>query len=170
MIKKILLFALVMFPVISFAQETKIAYADYADLVVSMPEYQQLRDTLLKREQAFQDDMKVISEDFNRKLSEYIAQQETLIESIKLRREQELNDIREKAAAYQQDAEREQAALEQALFIPIQAKLQKAIEEVGSENNFLYVFNAQPNAMILLYVSPNAIDAAPLIKKKLGIQ
>jgi len=52
------------------------------------------------------------------------------------------------------------------LFTPIQNKFQKAVEDVGAEKNFLYVFDSQ----VMLFISPTATDATPLVKKKLGIQ
>ena len=167
MIKKIVLFALVMFPVISFAQESqKIAYVNYDEVTNAMPEYKQMIDSLQKKANAFQEEIQTMSEEFSRKYSDYIAKKDSLPESIKLRREQELEDIQMRVQNFQQHAGQEQDELQQTLSIPIRNKLQKAINEVGSENNFLYIAHSG----IFLYMSPNATDATPLLKRKLGIQ
>ena len=166
MLKRLLLFALVTFPVISFAQESqKIAYLNHLDVINIMPEYKQLLDSLKKAETDFQAELKVLSDEYAKKLSDYISQRDTLNESIKLRREQELEDIRQRADNFQQYAMQKQEETQQTLFAPIQAKLQKAIEDVGRENNFLYIVNAQA----FLYISPSATDATPLVKRKLGL-
>ena len=164
MFKKIVLFALVMFPVIAFAQD-KIAYVNIADVYVSMPEYKQMQDSLQKSADEFQAELKSMSDEYSKKLSEYVDQQDSLNESIKQRRQAELEDIRQRAATFQENAAQKQDDLQQRLSGPIQDKLQKAINEVGSENNFLYIANAQ----VFLYAAPNAVDATPMIKKKLGI-
>ena len=167
MVKKIVLFALVMFPVIGFAQEAqKIAYVNYGDVVVAMPEYKQMQDSLRKSETEFQSELKILSDEYAKKFSDYIAQRDSLNESIKLRREQEIEDIRQRATTFEQYAVQKQDELQQALSVPIQTKLQKAVDDVGRENNFLYIANSQA----FFYISPTATDATPLVKRKLGIQ
>jgi len=165
MFKKIVLFILVMFPVIAFAQE-KIAYVNIADVYVSMPEYKLMQDSLQKSADEFQVELKSMSDEYTKKLSDYVAQQDSLNESIKQRRAQEIDEIRQRAVNFQDTAAQKQDELQQKLIAPIQDKLQKAINDVGKENNFLYIANAQA----FLYASPTAVDATPLVKKKLGIQ
>ncbi|MCL1933590.1 MAG: OmpH family outer membrane protein [Candidatus Azobacteroides sp.] len=167
MFKKIVLFALVMFPVIGFAQETqKIAYVNYFDVVMAMPEYKQMQDSLKKSDSEFQAELKVLSDEYAKKVSDYVAQRDSLNESIKLRREQEIEEIRQRADNFQQYAAQKQDELQQSLSVPIQTKLQKAIDDVGKESNFLYIANSQAFS----YISATATDATPLIKRKLGIQ
>ena len=165
MFKKIVLFALAMFPVIAFAQD-KIAYVNIQDVYVSMPEYKQMQDSLQKSADEFQAELKSMSDEYSKKLSDYVNQQDSLNESIKQRRQAELEDIRQRASTFQESAAQKQDELQQKLSGPIQDKLQKAINEVGNENNFLYIANAGA----FLYASPSAVDATPMIKKKLGIQ
>ena len=167
MFKKIVLFTLVMLPVMAFAQESqKIAYMNFGEVIVAMPEYKAMMDSLTRSESAFQNDLKALSDEYQKKLSDYIAQRDSLNESIKQRREQEITDLQERAANFQQEAAQKLDAMQQAFTAPIQAKLQKAIEDVGRENSFLYIINSQA----LLYNSPNATDATPMVKRKLGIQ
>jgi len=166
MLKKFLLFALVALPAISFAQESqKIAYVNYGDVIVAMPEYKQMTDSLKRSEAEFQAELKVLSDEYSKKLSDYIAQRDSLNQSIKTRREQELDEIRQRADNFQQYAVQKQDELQQTMSAPIQTKLQKAIDDVGRENNFLYIANSQA----FLYISPSATDATPLIKRKLGL-
>ena len=166
MIKKILLFAVVMFPLAGFAQEAKIAYVNYGEVALSMPEYKLMIDSLQKQEQLYQAEMQSINDDYTKKYSDYVAVQETLDESIKIRRLQEIENIRVGGENFQQFAQQKMEELESALTIPITNKLKKAVEDVGSDNNFLYIIDSTP----LRYISPSAINATPLVKKKLGIQ
>lgn len=166
MIKK-LLFVLVMFPVIGFAQEAqKIAYMNYFDVIVAMPEYKQLQDSVQKVEEAYREDMKSMMDDYTAKVSDFVAKQDSLIEGIRIRKQQEIEDIRARYENFQQFASQNLEELQSSLFVPIETKARKAITDVGAENNFLYIINSP---QILMYTSPNAVDATPLIKKKLGI-
>jgi len=165
MIKKVLLFALIMLPVLSFAQEGRIAYVDYNEIVPFMPEYKQMDDSLRKEAQAYEIEMKSLSDEFSKKVEDFVANQETLPESVKTRRQQEIENIRTNAENFQQQYQLKQDEIQQKMLIPIQARLQKAVDEVGAENNFLYIIDNTT----LRFISPNAANATPLIKSKLGI-
>jgi len=166
MFKKIVLFALLALPAVVFAQEQKIAYVNYGDVVTAMPEYKQMQDSLNKSANEFQAELKTMSDEYTKKLSDYVTQQDSLNESIKLRRQEELQNLQQRAENFQQYASQKQDEMQQRLSVPIQDKLQKATNDVGKENNFLYIIDFQA----LRYESPSAVDATPLIKKKLGIQ
>jgi outer membrane protein len=166
MIKKILLIALVALPLGAFAQEaSKIAYVNYMDVIASMPEYKAMNDSLKKSEAEYQAELKVLSDEYTKKVSDYVAQQDSLNESIKQRRIAELQDLQQRAQNFQETAAQKQDELQQKLSQPIQEKLMKAVNDVGKENNFQYIANAQA----FLYIAPDATDATPLVKKKLGI-
>jgi len=165
MVKKIVLFALVMFPVIAFAQD-KIAYVNSMDVLTTMPEYKLMQDSLNKANNEFQAELKNMSDEYTKKLSDYVNQRDSLNESIKARREQEIQDLQQRAELFQQSAAQQQDAMQQRLSAPIYDKFQKAVNDVGKENSFLYIIDSQ----VLRYSSPTATDATPLVKKKLGIQ
>lgn len=167
MFKKIVLFAILIIPVMTFAQETqKIAYVNHDEVFTAMPEVRQASDSLTKVGESFQAELKTMSDEYEKKFTDFIEQQETLSEAIKIRRQADLNDLRERTNNFQQYAGQKIQELEQALVVPIQEKLKKAINDVGKENNFLYIADSR----VLLYISTNAVDATPLVKKKLGIQ
>ena len=62
----------------------------------------------------------------------------------------------------QQDVNKKQ----QELIAPIQQKMADAIKAVGTEQGYTYIIDPQ----VLLYTGPNAIDATPFVKTKLGLQ
>ena len=62
----------------------------------------------------------------------------------------------------------ERAQKEQQLLQPIIEKVQKAIDTVGEENGLIYIFDV--SSQVVLYHSDKSIDAAPLVKAKMGIK
>ena len=167
MLKKFVLFALVMIPVMALAQESqKIAYVNYEEVFLAMPEFKAMQDSLKSSATSFQAELKIISDEYTKKLSDYIDQRDTMNPSIKTRREAEIDEIRQRAENFQQYAAQKQSELEQALMMPIQDKFHKVVNDVGKENNFLYIVNSQA----FIYISTSAVDATPLVKKKLGIK
>jgi len=167
MIKKIVLIALVMLPVATFAQESqKFAYINYMDVANAMPEFKLMNDSLTKSANEYQAEITNMRDEYTKKLSDFVNQQDSLNETIKIRRQQEIQELQQRVENFQQFAAQKQDEMQQRLSAPIQDKLQKAVNDVGKENNFLYIANAGA----FLYISPNATDATPLVKKKLGIQ
>jgi len=146
------------------------AYLNYNDIVTTMPEYKQMQASLKNSQDESQAELKAMSDEYTQKLSDYVAQQDNLNESIKVRRQQELQNLQQRAQDFQQSAAQKQEALQQRLLTPIQEKLQNAINEVGKENNFLYIINHHPNDSLLLYIAPQSPDVTSMVKRMLGIQ
>jgi outer membrane protein len=168
MLKKNLLFALLLIPAMAFAQESqKIAYFKFYDVLTALPEYIQMQDSLKKQAAVFQSEMEILNEEYTKKTTAFQEQQETLVELIKARKIQEIEDLRERAVTFQQQAQQQQEQLQQALFAPIQTKILKAVEEVGTENHFAYILEGSNG---LLYISPQSPDATPLVRTKLGLK
>jgi outer membrane protein len=165
MLKKIVLFALLLIPAIGFAQE-KIAYFKSSEVIPSMPEYTQMLDSLKKSEAALQAELEGMADEYTKKVTAFSEQQATLSESIKTLRLKEIERIRESTETFQRQAMQIQDDLQKTLFAPIEAKVKKILSEIGAENHFSYIVNAD----LMLYISPHSTDATPLVKAKLGIK
>lgn len=165
MLKKIVLLALILLPLGAFAQE-KIAYFSPAEVIVIMPQYKQMQDSLQKMQVANEKEMEVMQEDYKRKYDAFMKESDTLTENIKIRRMQEIQDIENRASQFFEFAQKQLSEAQQALLAPIHQKLRDAIQAVGKANNFLYILDA---SSVVLYMSPSAVDATPLIQKQLGL-
>jgi outer membrane protein len=53
------------------------------------------------------------------------------------------------------------------LQVPVLESFRKAVEAVGEENGFLYIFEI--NSGLTLFNSSQSVDVTPLVKAKLGI-
>ena len=164
MLKKIALFALLLLPLGAFAQE-KIAYFNPAEIYVIMPEVKQMNDSLQKTQEYMEKEMGALQEEYVKKYQAYMNESEGLIESIKVRRLQDIQDAEERITLSRDQFQQALGQLQQALLAPIQKKINDAIQAVGAANNFLYILDMAA----LLYWSPNAIDATPLIQKQLKL-
>jgi outer membrane protein len=165
MLKKIVLFALLLIPAMGFAQE-KIAYFKPSDVIPAMPEYTQMLDSLKKSEAALQAELETMADEYTKKVTAFSEQQASLAESIKTVRLKEIERIRESTETFQRQAMQIQDDLQKTLYAPIDAKIRKALQEIGTENHFAYIVNAE----LMLYISPQSPDATPLVKAKLGLK
>lgn len=166
MFKKIVLFTLLFIPVSLLAQE-KIAYFNSGEVIMAMPEYTQMQDSLQKTQEAFRKEMSSMEDEYSKKYQAFMAEADGLVESIKVRRMQEIQDIEQKASNFNEQSQQQLQQLYEQLMTPIQQKIREAIQTVGAENNYTYILEA---GATVLYVSPTATDATPLVKKKLGLQ
>jgi len=167
MLRKVFLFALLMIPAAIFAQEAiKLGHVSTMEVMTAMPEVKLMQDSLQKQAQIADNQIKELQDEYTKKYSDFIQAQDSLPENIKALKIRELENIRERAAAFEQDSQQRLQELQQRLLAPIQEKFKKALDEVGIENHFNYIIDSQ----VVLYAAPQSIDAAPLIKAKLGLK
>ena len=164
--KKLVIFLLMMFPLGLFAQESKIAIVNTQEVMMAMPEFTDMQKQMQEMEANYQKELKVMSDEYNKKYADFIAQQDSLTENIRLRRMQELEDINQRSQNFIQVSQQDFQKKQGELLAPIQEKLRNAIAAVGKENGYLYILDPQ----IVLYKSDTAIDATAQVKAKLGIQ
>ena len=135
---------------------------------MAMPEITAMQETMKQMNDKYAGEMKTMEDEFQKKYTDYIAQQDSMTENIKLRRTQELEDIRQRVENFTQVAQQDMSKKQQELLAPIQEKLRNAIKAVGDEKGYAYIIDNNPG--IVLYTGNAAIDATPLVKAKLGLK
>ncbi len=165
MLKRLILCALIALPLGVFAQELKIAHVNTQDVFNAMPETSTVESEMAKQNQFYTDELKRMQDEYQRKYTEF-QQSDSLPESIKIRRMQEIEDIQQKIEAYYQESRQQLQKKQSDLLAPIQKKIMDAIKAVADENNYTYVMENGA----FLYTSPKSIDATSLVKTKLGIK
>ncbi|WP_018358587.1 OmpH family outer membrane protein [Porphyromonas levii] len=166
--KKILLslVALMAMPLMSLAQEQKVAVVDVNSIIMQMPETKAMQTTLDNLLKKYEDTHVAMQEEFQKKYEAYEAEREGLLETIRTRREQELQDQAKRIQDLQQVAQQDYQKKQVELLTPIQKKIQDAIAAVGNENGYTYIVDA---ATVLFMNNSTAIDATTKVKAKLGM-
>ena len=110
--KKVLIMALLMAPLSIFAQ--KFAHFNLADIIPNMKEYVTAQEELQKMAEQFDADMKLMQDELQKKSDEYQKEQANLLDNVRQRREQELNDLYQRLQQSYQDNQQtlEKARLE----------------------------------------------------------
>lgn len=152
-------------PLGAFAQEVKIAFVNTQEVFMAMPEVSSMEKQMADLNEKYKLELKQMQDEYQKKYSDFIAQQDSLTENIKLRRMQEIQDIQGRMDNFMQVAQQDVQKKQQELIQPIQEKLQKAIKQVGDEKGYTYIID--PAA--LLYTGSNAIDATSFVRTKLGL-
>ncbi len=150
------------------AQELKFGHINIQKLVTELPEKKAADAQLNAEATKLQDQLKVMSEDLDKKYSTYLSQRDSLPDLIRATKEKEIQDLDTRIKQYNQMAQQTLAQKEQQLLQPIMQKVQNAINEVGQEQGLLYIFDI--STQVVLYHSDKSIDCEPLVKAKLGVQ
>ncbi len=150
------------------SQELKFAHIDIQKLVATLPDKVKADKALQDEANKLQSQLKIMSEELDKKYSEYMSQKDSLPDLVKSIKEKEIQDQNQRIQNYNQLAQQSLGQKEQELLKPIIEKVQKAIDEVGAENGFIYIFDV--SSKVILFYSDKSVDAEPLVRIKLGIQ
>lgn len=165
MLKKLIIAIMCCLPLTMVAQSLKFGTVNTAEVLAVMPERADAEKQLQDLTKRYEDEFMKLQEDFQKKYQEVQALGDSVPETIKMRRYEELQTMDQRIQSFRQVAEQDLAKKQEELFIPIQQKLMEAINAVGSENGFTYIFDA--NAAY--YKGVGNEDVTPLVKTKLGI-
>jgi outer membrane protein len=167
--KKTILLSILMFiPLGIIAQEVKIAVVNTRTVFMAMPEISTFETEIANITKKYEAEYKGMQDEYNRKYSDLVAQQDTLTENIKMLRMQEIQDITNRMENFAPMAKEYIAKEQEKLFTPIQQKVDNAIKEVGAENGYTYILIDDPQ--VILFKGPSAIDATDKVKAKLGVK
>lgn len=170
MAKRIFLSALFIISIISAntisAQTSeKIAYINSIELLELIPGKVAASRSISELNQKYKDELAVMQNDYNNKYTDFLANQNKLAESIKLRRMQELYELEQNINRFMKVAQEDVESQEAQLIVPLKEKLKEAVQQVGIEQGFTVIYDmANPT---IAFITPNAIDANPMIKAKL---
>ena len=163
MIKKLLLAIMIALPMSVFAQ--KFAVINTQQLMESMPELKTVNEQLEAANKKYQDEFTKLQEEFQKKYEEFQALEESTPQTIKERRMQEMQELENKIQQFRETAVQDIQRQQQQLMAPIQEKVVKAIQAVGAEGNYTFVFeNVMP-----LYTGTDVTDITDTVKSRLGI-
>ncbi|HMB92250.1 MAG TPA: OmpH family outer membrane protein [Rhodothermales bacterium] len=154
------------------AQSLKVGYTDHEVLILNMPEYQTVQQTLQQEYQGSQSELQTAYTDYQAQVERYQKQQALLSEEKRQEREQELmaaqQDLQQRAA--QKDEALSNREVE--LMGPIFNKVDAAIRAVAQEKGLDIVLRSQagPSQPIILYVNEDKItDITTDVARRLGL-
>lgn len=163
MLKKLIILFLIMAPVGVFAQD-KFAYINTQEVFSLMPELKDVESKLATKQEEMRKVATEFETEFQSKVKEFAGASGSA-ENLTEDQQKQLADIQQRYETFVQTSEKEFGELRQQLLTPLQQKMQKAIQEVGAENGFSYIFELG----VIPYTSSSAVDAGKLVKAKLGI-
>lgn len=165
MLKKLIILFFIVSPIGAYAQD-KLAYINTQEIFVLMPGLKDVESQLSAKQEEIKKTLEGMQSEYNKKMEEFKASTEEPSENVLMDRQKQIQDIQTRYENYLETSDKQLQELRQKLLTPLQQEFQKAVQSVGAEQGFTYIFEIGA----LPYVSANAVDAGKFVKTKLGIK
>jgi outer membrane protein len=150
------------------AQAPKFGHVDLQALIEVMPERATAEKQFVAFQKELEDALGMMQKEFQTKYMEYATKRDSLSETLRKLKEEDLNAMNERIQTYQTTAQQQLQTKQGELLKPVFDKADKAVKEVGAEKGLIYVFDM--SSRTILYNSKESLDLLPLVKTKLGIK
>jgi outer membrane protein len=144
----------------------KFGHIDSNALLMAMPEREEAEKKIEAEAVQYDDALKQMQQDFQAKYQEYLAKAETWPEAIRKSKENELRQLEQGMQEFSQSAQEDLAKLEQELLTPMIDRAKEAIEAVGKENGYVYIFDSSTGVTVY----NGGDDVMDLVKAKLEME
>ena len=167
MLKKIALLLMLVLPMSVFAQ--KFGHIKTQEILTVMPEYTKAQTDIQTMQKQYEDEMKRLQDEINKKFAAYQQEQANLPKNIQERRQKELQELNERGMQMGQDAQQQLQQSWLQMLEPIAKKIDDAIKAVGQEGGYIYIFDL--NATQIPFINETySTDVTSAVKAKLGLQ
>lgn len=166
MLKKVLAVMAVTMLLPALAAAQKFGTIDVNAIFTAMPETTAAQTQLQEVSKKYEAEYKKLEEEVNKKVQEFQALAADTPQSIKDRRQQEIQELAQKVETFQNTASQDMQRQQQQLMAPIQQKIQDALKAVGQEGGYTFIFE---NGMAAFQGS-DVVDVTPAVKAKLGLK
>ncbi len=164
--KKAILTLLVALPMSVFAQ--KFAHFNSAEVIQAMPEYTAAQTELQSMSKQYEEEFKRMQDEFQTKGEDFEKNQATMVDAVKQRRQQELQDLYQRLQQYEQTSRQELAKVQNEKLQLISEKVSAAVKELGAAGGYVYVMDATSG---IPYISETlSTDITAQVKSKLGLK
>jgi outer membrane protein len=164
MLRKLVLSLLFVYSVGMFAQE-KFGHVSIQELAAGMPEMIDGKKKLDGISKQYEGELAKMYQELNKKYTDFVAAKDSLTETIKGRRTQELQELEQRFNNFRQSSTEEVQKQQGTLEREVMEAIVKAVKEVGEENGYLYIMDKN-NALFIS--STKSTDVMGLVKAKLN--
>ena len=148
----------------SVVSAQKIAHLSLDSLVSLMPESKIAKDVAQNYLKSLEAEVATMSEEFQKKYTDYMAAGENMSELVRKTKEEELTQMQRRIEDFRAQAQQDYQKKYGELTAPIMDKAKKGIEAVAKEGGYKYVLDTSMGNV--LYSEP-AEDILMAVKKKL---
>lgn len=169
MLKKTLLFVLLVFAGLTYAQTPmKFGYISYSKIIKLLPEFQKTQDEIEKLKVAYYNEVKRSENEFNAKYAEFLQGQKKFPHNILLKRQKELQVLMTESMKYREEIKSMLTKAESEITQPLFDKVKKAIRHISLIEGLAYVINTD-NDNLLFVNDQLGVDLEQKVLIALGV-
>jgi outer membrane protein len=151
------------------AQSFKFAHINKTLLIQAMPEYDSANIKVQKTQKELSNALEIMQVELNNKYEAYNKDAKNLTDVVKQVKEQELQDMQRRIQDSQTNFQVKLQDLNTSLIQPIVAKADKAIQDIGREGGFIYVFDTS-GGQVLYFDETKSTNIMAQVKTKMGLK
>ncbi len=167
MFKKLFVAMLCVLPLYAMAQE--FGSINRSEIFQAMPETKAAIEKLDQTAKTMENELVGMREEYQKKGTDFMAQRDSLPESIQQRRMAEIQDLEQRIQDFYQQSQQQIQQQQQELLIPINKKLSEAIKAVGDELGLIYIVDSSVESACVYVNAAKCKDVTNEVRKKLGI-
>jgi outer membrane protein len=162
-----LMLAALLFSTTSTAQvkEVHFGHIDTQALLEAMPERNSIQTEIEGAAAQYEEEIVRMQGELEAKVAEYQQKAESWPTAIRAQKEQDITQDQQGLEQFYATVQQELAMLEQGLLEPMIERARKAIEDVGAEEGFTYIFDTSTGGTVY----NGGEDVMALVKAKLGL-
>lgn len=160
--KKILLFIMLMAPLATFAQ--KFGKVNTQTIMQALPEIAKINGELQAQQKTYENDLKSMQDELTRQSDAYEKGKSTMNATAQQQKEQELQNLYQKIQQTYQDNQQALQKKQQDLMQPVITKVRNAIENVGKNGGFTYIFEDG----VAVYTGTNVEDVTAKVQAEIA--
>ena len=163
--KHILLLAFVALLGMTDAVAQKFGHLDAQDILMTLPERAEAQASIEAAAAEYETEVSRMQSELETKFADYQAKAATWPDAIRQQKERELQQLDAGLQEFGMTIQNDLAQMEQQLLAPMNERVRDAIEAVGKEQGFTYIFDTSTG--VTLYNGGE--DVTDLVKTKLGM-
>ncbi len=146
--------------------ELRFGHINTNELLRMMPGRDAAQAELERYARELEETFVAMQNEFQTKYQDYLEKQETFSQLVRQSRERELQSLNERIMEFQESAQQDLMQQEERLLSPIIEQAREAIQKVGREHGYTYIFDTSGGSMVFW---ENGEDIMPLVREELGL-
>ncbi len=128
------------------APAIRFGYLSYDSVLKGMPDYAVAQDSIQAERDSYENEMRRVENDFNKKYEAFLEGQRDFPRTILLKRQTELQDMMKRNVEFKAQARQDLQKAQERYLAPVKARLNTALADLAREYQLAFVLNTDGNA------------------------
>lgn len=147
----------------------RVGYANLQYIMQRLPEMKEIESELKSTQTQLRTQIQAKSDELKKQYEQFNATAQTMVDTVRTKREQEMQEALARLEQMQQDAQVTLQNKQKLLMAPLYLKVNSAITQVAQENDFDIILTDKVGGLDLLLYKKQDLDISNLILAKFGV-